>query len=292
MKRIGLFLMTNLLVIGSISILVHFLKIQPYITKYGINLQALMIICLIWGMTGSFISLLFSRIIAKSSMKVHVVDPLNPKNQDEVELISIVYKIAKKAGLKKMPEVGIYYNPEVNAFATGPTKNRSLVAVSSGLLEFMNRNEFEAIIGHEISHIANGDMVTMTLLQGIVNSFVMFLARVIAFLIVHRGKEEEFRPGILYFIIVFIMEIILMFFGMIVVSAFSRYREYKADAGGANLTDSESMISALNALRNVDNPVDKKSPLATFKVFGTSTLFGLFSTHPSLENRIKRLKNK
>ncbi|HAR43341.1 MAG TPA: protease HtpX, partial [Bdellovibrionales bacterium] len=179
-KRISLFLLVNFLVIITISVILKLLGIQPYLTAYGIDYGNLMAFCLVWGMGGAFISLALSRIIAKFAMGVKVIAPdtHDPALQD---LVQMVHQLAKSAGLPAMPEVGIYNSPEVNAFATGPTKSRALVAVSTGLLQRMHRAEVEGVLGHEIAHVANGDMVTMTLIQGVVNAFVMFLARAIAF---------------------------------------------------------------------------------------------------------------
>ena len=199
-----------------------------------------------------------------------------------------VHRLAQAANLPEMPEVGWYPSPEVNAFATGPTKSRALVAVSAGLLEKMDRAEVEGVLGHEIAHIANGDMVTMTLVQGVINALVMFLARVIAFFLANRGRDSNAAPS--YFV-VFILEIALSALGMIAVAAFSRYREYRADAGGAELAGRQKMISALEALQRTTRLVDLtgKESLATLKISGKRK-FSLFSTHPPLEERIARLK--
>src|SRR3954453_14499350 len=181
-KRIFLFLALNFLVIMTISILLRLFGIGPYITAYGIDYATLFKFCLVWGMGGAFISLALSRIMAKWMMGVHVIDP-QTRDPDLQQLLQTVYQLARGAHLSVMPEVGIYDSPEVNAFATGPTKSRALVAVSSGLLSRMNQNEMEGVLGHEISHVANGDMVTMTLLQGVVNAFAMFLSPALAFAI-------------------------------------------------------------------------------------------------------------
>ncbi len=192
-KRIILFLLTNILVIAVISFLLYIFNIQPYLTQYGLNYGSLAIFCFIWGMGGALISLGLSRIMAKWAMGVQLIDPAT-RDPQKLEVLNMVYALAKKAGLPKMPEVGIYNSAELNAFATGPSRSRALVAVSTGLISRMKSEEVEAVVGHEVTHVANGDMVTMTLLQGIVNAFVMFLARIVAFGIsraVARGKDSE-----------------------------------------------------------------------------------------------------
>jgi heat shock protein HtpX len=192
MKRIALFMAVNILVVATISIVLNVLQVRPYLTNHGIDMRSLAVFCLVWGMGGALISLGLSRIMAKMAMGVKVIDPVSASGE-AAWLVQTVHQLARSADLPAMPEVGIYQSPELNAFATGPTKSRSLVAVSSGLLERMDRNQVEGVLGHEITHIANGDMVTMTLLQGVVNAFVMFLARLIAFLISQQVKEESRR---------------------------------------------------------------------------------------------------
>jgi heat shock protein HtpX len=296
-KRIFLFLMVNALVVVTISLLLNILGVRPYLTAYGIDYGQLMAFCLIWGMGGAFISLALSRVMAKWMMGVHVIDP-NTRDPMLQELVQTVHQLARSAGLPKLPEVGIYDSPEVNAFATGPTKSRSLVAVSSGLLNRMKKEEVEGVLGHEIAHVANGDMVTMTLIQGVVNAFVMFLSRVVAFALMQalRGKDDrESAPvgGMAYFAVQFVLEIFFMFLGMIVVSWFSRWREFRADAGGARLAGKESMVNALRALRRTYELVDpaSKPAVQTLKISNRpSGLMRLFSTHPPLEERIARLE--
>lgn len=296
-KRILLFLLVNFLVVITISIILQLLGVQPYLNAYGLDYQQLAVFCLIWGMAGSVISLMLSRIMAKMMMGVKVIDP-QTRDSDLQNLVQTVHNLAKSAGLPAMPEVGIYDSPEMNAFATGPTRSRSLVAVSSGLYQRMNQTQLEGVLGHEVAHIANGDMVTMTLLQGIVNAFVMFLSRVLAFAIAQalRSRDDR-REGMsdgLYFFVRFFLEIILMILGSMVVAAFSRWREYRADSGGARLAGRESMISALQALQKY---VDEKTAppaqasVEALKISGrTGGFFALLMTHPPLEDRIARLR--
>lgn len=293
-KRVGLFLFVNLLVLFTISFVLRIFNVHPYISDLGIDYYALMIFCLIWGMGGALISLLLSRIMAKWMMGVHLVD-VDTRDPMLKELIDVVYRLAEKASLSTMPEVGIYHSSEVNAFATGPTRSRALVAVSSGLLERMNRDEVEGVLAHEISHIANGDMVTMTLIQGIVNAFVLFLARVVAFFIL-RGNRQRGSGGLssfTYYITVFFLELVLMVLGSLVVFWFSRFREYRADAGGALLVGRNKMLLALERLKKTSEIPDSKSSreiFQTFKISGKRSRFlALFSTHPSIEERVKRL---
>lgn len=295
-KRIGLFLVVNILVVVTVSLVLNIFQVAPYLTKQGINYSSLLAFCAIWGMAGSLISLALSRIMAKRMMGVRVIVPHEARENYEVKLLAMVHTISRKAGLTTMPEVGIYDSPELNAFATGPTKNRSLVAVSSGLLNVLDEKQVEGVIAHEVAHIANGDMVTMTLLQGVVNAFVMFFARIAASVVsgaMNRNSDNN-RPGAMHFILVWVFEMILMVLGSIVVSWFSRYREYRADAGGAKLSSKASMISALRALGQASQIKNEEEPesIAAFKINGgKSRLALLFSTHPPLEDRIKALEN-
>ncbi len=290
-KRIFLFALLNILVIITLSITLNILGIKGYLTNYGIDYYALMVFCLIWGMGGAFISLMLSRIMAKWMMGVHVIDP-DTRDPELRWLLDTVYKLSRQAGLSKMPEVGIYESREINAFATGPTRNRALVAVSSGLLENMSQDEIEGVIAHEVSHISNGDMVTMTLLQGVINAIVMFLARVIAFVITsRRDGERNSSPWLRYFITV-ILEILFSFLGMIVLAWFSRFREFKADEGGAKLAGKDKMIAALERLKRTIERADimNVESVKAFKISSKSSFLHLFSTHPPLEDRINRLK--
>ncbi|MEQ1721850.1 MAG: protease HtpX [Pseudobdellovibrio sp.] len=292
-KRIFLFMAVNILIIGMISVLLSVLGVQPYLTAKGINYQSLMIFCVIWGFGGAFISLALSKFMAKKMMGVKIIAP-DSRDLNEQKLVQKIYAFSRNAGLKKMPEVGYYESDELNAFATGATKSSSLVAVSTGLLSRMNEKELDGVLAHEVAHIANGDMVTMTLLQGVVNSFVMFLARVLGFFAGQFVDEE--KRGIVQFGIVIALEIFLGMLGMMVVSYFSRKREYKADAGGASLANRESMIAALEKLKqnyqSVINKEDEQPALATLKISGKPNGFlKLFSTHPDIDDRILRLRN-
>ncbi|MCS7205149.1 MAG: protease HtpX [Leptospiraceae bacterium] len=288
-KRIFLFVLTNILIIITLTIVTSLLGIQPYLSSAGIDLTALAIFSLIWGMGGAFISLWLSKFMAKMAMGVQEITIDDPQYGWVVER---VYTLAKRAGLEKMPEVGIYESPELNAFATGPSKNNSLVAVSTGLIENMDRNAVDGVLGHEVAHIANGDMVTMTLLQGIINAFVIFFARIIAFIISNFVKDEELQTFVQFGVII-VLEILLSLLGMIVVAWFSRYREYRADEGGARLSSRSNMIHALETLKKYYEIEDPRGEeLATFKIKGKSGGFlALFATHPPLDDRIEHLKS-
>jgi heat shock protein HtpX len=290
MKRVFLFLTVNILMVVTISILLNVLGVRPYLTARGLDYQSLAVFCLVWGMGGAFISLGLSRFMAKWMMGVKVIDP-SQASGDAAWLVQTVHGLAQAAGLPQMPEVGVYNSPEVNAFATGPTKSRALVAVSAGLMQRMDRTQVEGVLGHEISHVANGDMVTMTLLQGVINAFVMFLARIIAFALSSRNDDRGGRQSSPYFM-VFLLEMVLGILGSMVVMAFSRWREYRADAGGARLAGREKMINALEGLRRSTGMVDQSQPaLAAFKISGRrSGMALLFSSHPPLEDRIARLR--
>jgi heat shock protein HtpX len=289
-KRIGLFVGVNLLIVLTITTVTSLLGIQPYLSSRGINLQALAVFCLLWGFGGAFISLGISRITAKWMMGVRVIDPMT-RDSGERWLIDKVHALARGAKLPAMPQVGIYDSDEVNAFATGPTKSRALVAVSTGLLRRMDSSEAEGVLGHEVAHIANGDMVTMTLVQGVVNAFVMFFARVIAWS-VSQFVDEDRRHWV-HFAAVFLFEIVFSILGMFVVAAFSRAREYRADAGGAMLAGRNNMIAGLKKLkRTLELTDDSRPSLATFKIASgkSAGLMAWLSTHPDLDDRIRRFE--
>lgn len=290
-KRILLFVAVNIMIVATISVLTSLLGIQPYLARTGINYESLLIFCALWGFGGAFISLALSRVMAKWMMGVKVIDPNDP-NAERRDLVSRVHAFAKRSGIEQMPEVGIYESDELNAFATGPTKNRSLVAVSTGLLTNLSWKELDGVLAHEIAHISNGDMVTMTLVQGLVNAFVMFLARVAGFFASQFVDEE--RRSMVQFGVAIALEIALGMLGMIVVASFSRHREYRADEGGAALSGKENMIAALERLKlNVKMPKVLDQPaLATLKISGKAGGFlSLFSTHPDLDLRIARLRD-
>jgi heat shock protein HtpX len=298
-KRIVLFMAVNFLVMITISLLLNLLGVRPYLNAYGLDYQQLAAFCLVWGMGGAFVSLALSRVMAKWMMGVQVIDP-NVRDSELQALVQTVHNLARAAGLPKMPQVGIYNSPEVNAFATGPTKSRALVAVSTGLLQRMRQDELEGVLGHEISHVANGDMVTMTLLQGVVNAFVMFLSRVVAYAIMQamRGeRDERDRGGMNYMAfhaVSFALEIVFMIMGSIVVASFSRWREFRADAGGARLAGRQSMINALARLQQTYELVDTNAQPAvqTLKIAGRGTgLMRFFASHPPLDVRIARLQS-
>jgi heat shock protein HtpX len=284
-KRIFLFLLTNFAIVTTISIILGLLGITP-----GGDLVQLAIFCLVWGMGGAFLSLAISRWMAKRAMGVQLVDG-NTGDPEADWLYRVVERLTQQAQLP-MPEVGIYNSPEVNAFATGPSKKRSLVAVSTGILRSMKKNELEAVLAHEVSHIGNGDMVTMTLLQGVMNAFVMFVARIVASVVAGQSKSERGSDAI-YFMVRIVVEIVLGIAGSLVTAWFSRHREFRADAGSASLVGSENMVAALRRLAEGPQGVDPRAPaLASFKISGAPGLMALFSTHPPLEVRIEALRQR
>jgi heat shock protein HtpX len=291
-KRIFLFMLTNILVMVSVSIILSVLGVGNYLTASGLNYGALMVFCLIWGFVGSGISLLMSKFMAKSMMGVQIVDDRGQYS----DLVRKVHLLAKQAGITKMPEVGIYNSPEVNAFATGPTKNNALVAVSTGLLQQMNTDEVEGVLAHEVAHVANGDMVTMALVQGVVNAFVMFFARIAAFALQNflNGERDDDRPtntGWAYHISVMVFEIAFSFLGMFVVAYVSRAREFRADKGGAQYAGKQKMIGALKRLQQkIDFVDDSQDAIKTMKISSKKGLMNFLSTHPSLEDRIAALE--
>lgn len=295
-KRVGLFFVVNfavmLVVMFIANVAMNFFGIgSPYGREGALDLRALAMICLIYGMTGALISLALSRIMAKWMMKVQLVDPNSGGQLGWVA--RRVHELARGAGLSTMPEVGVYDSPDVNAFATGPTKARSLVAVSTGLLQRMNQDEIEGVLAHEVAHIQNGDMVTMTLIQGVVNAFVMFLARVIAQIASGFVKEEQ--AWLVRFVVTLILDVAFAFLAMIIVGYFSRKREFRADAGAAVLAGRQKMIAALENLQRAYGRVDtaeEPASIAAFKISSSRKggFAALFSTHPALEDRIAALK--
>lgn len=297
LKRVVLFFALNMLVVLTISVILSVLNVKPYLTQHGLDFTSLMIFCLIWGMGGAFISLGLSRMMAKWLMGVHIIDP-ETNNPEQRRLLQTVYRLSEAANLPKMPEVGMYDSPELNAFATGPSRRRSLVAVSSGLLNRMSQEELDGVIGHEVAHIANGDMVTMTLLQGVVNAFVMFLARILAYAASGLGqsRSRSSQGSLMSFrIFTFIFEIIFMALGMMVIAVYSRFREFRADRGGAQLAGKHQMISALEALKKtatIHDTAHEKPAFQTMKISHRprTGFLSLFATHPPLDERIERLR--
>jgi len=291
MKRIGMFLLVNLLILTTIGIVTSVLGVNSYMTASGLDYYSLLIYAAVVGFSGSIISLLLSKWMAKKMMNVQVLNPDSHLNAQESQLVNMVHNLARQAGIQKMPEVGIYPSPEVNAFATGHSRNNSLVAVSQGLLNKMDRESVEGVLAHEIAHVANGDMVTMTLLQGVINTFVVFLSRIIAYFASMFVKEEA--RGIVHFIAVLVFQILLSILGSIAVMAYSRHREFAADSGGASLAGKQKMIKALKSLKNTIDMVDnEQEALATFKISGGKRkgLSQLLATHPDLDERIERLE--
>jgi len=290
-KRIFLFILTNILVITTIGIVLSLLGVNGYITANGIDFSSLLIFSAVIGFSGAFISLAMSRFMAKMFMGVKVLDPNSNLSGFERQFVERVHRLSRSAGLTVMPEVGIYNSKEVNAFATGPSRRRSLVAVSMGLLDRMDDAAVEGVLAHEVAHIANGDMITMTLLQGIVNTFVVFLSRVAAF-VASRFVKEELR-GLIHFLAIILFQILFSILGSLVVFAFSRYREYHADAGGAALAGKDKMIHALRSLKqNVQLVDNQQASLSTLKISNKSGMMRLLSTHPDLDDRINRLQQR
>lgn len=291
MMRILLFVATNAAVLIVISIVFRVLGIDGLLTaEGGLDMTALLIMAAIIGFSGSLISLFLSKTLAKRGMGVQLIE--QPRTPVERWLLETVARQSEQAGIRR-PEVGIFDSPDPNAFATGWNRNAALVAVSTGLLRHMTTEEVEAVVGHEISHVANGDMVTLALIQGVVNTFVVFLARVIGHTVDRVVFKNERGHGVGYFVVSIIAEILLSVLATMIVMWFSRYREFRADAGGARLTSRAQMASALRALQRVHQPRDL--PAGEFAAFGISGNIGaglkaLFSSHPPLDRRIAALE--
>jgi heat shock protein HtpX len=290
MKRIFLYVATNVAILVVLSITLRLLGVDRILDERGagLDLNALLIFSAVLGFSGSLISLALSKFMAKRAMGVRVIE--QPRNADESWLVETVRRQAQAAGIG-MPEVGVFDTPEMNAFATGPRRNNALVAVSTGLLRGMSRKEAEAVLGHEISHVANGDMVTLTLIQGVVNTFVIFLSRVIGYTVDRVVFKTERGHGPAFLITVIIAQLVLGILASMIVMWFSRYREFRADAGGAKLEGREAMIGALERLRQ-QHPGPLPDQLAAFGISGTlgQGLKRLFMTHPPLEERIAALR--
>ena len=292
MKRVALFLATNLAIILVLSITLRLLGVDSLLQQNGsdLDLQALLIFSDVFGFGGSFISLAISKWMAKRSTGAQVIT--EPKNATEQWLVSTVAQQASVAGIG-MPEVAIYPGAEINAFATGANRNNALVAVSAGLLKNMTKDEAEAVLAHEVSHVANGDMITLSLIQGVVNTFVIFLSRVIGHFVDRVILKNERGHGIGYWVTSIIAELILGILASIIVFWFSRQREYRADAGGAALAGKQKMIAALERLQQNSNSEELPDQLTAFGISGlrSSKLGKLFLSHPPLEKRIATLKN-
>jgi heat shock protein HtpX len=290
MKRIVLFVATNVAVLAVIYLVLNILGIENIMTADGtrLDLGALLTFSAVVGFTGSFISLALSKWMAKMSTRAHVID--TPRNAAESWLVNTVHRLADQAGIRH-PEVAIYDSPDVNAFATGPTRNNALVAVSTGLLSRLSEREVEAVLGHEVSHVANGDMVTLTLLQGVVNTFVIFLSRVVGFVVDRVLLRNERGTGPGFFIASFVAQILLGILATMIVMWFSRQREFRADAGGAKLAGRDSMIRALEGLRRQTQPAQLPEAMRAFGISSGRAGFGrLFMSHPPLEERIAALQ--
>lgn len=289
MKRIGLFLLTNIAVLAVAMITLNLLGVGSYMQGQNLNLGDLFAFALVFGFAGSFVSLAMSKWIAKMSTGAKAIE--QPQNQDERWLLETVKRQADKAGIK-MPEVAIYDAPEPNAFATGMTKNKSMVAVSTGLMRGMTQNEVEAVLGHEVAHIANGDMVTMALLQGVLNTFVIFFAKVVAFVVDRLVfKNEEGGHSLAFIVVDIVAQILLGILASIVAMWFSRYREFHADKGGAYLAGKDNMIAALQRLQSMQ-PGQLPDQMAAFGISAAPSKIGdLFRSHPPLEDRIAALQN-
>ncbi|WP_039912389.1 protease HtpX [Cellvibrio mixtus] len=289
MLRIGLFLLTNLAVMLVAGVVLSLLGVGSYRTAGGLDLQNLLIFCAVFGFVGSFISLFLSKWMAKKTMGVQLIE--QPRNADEQWLVDTVVELSQKAGIKT-PEIGVFAAQESNAFATGWNRNAALVAVSLGLLQRFERDEVKAVLAHEIGHVANGDMITLSLIQGVVNTFVMFFARIIGDLVDRVIFKNEDGRGFAFMITTFIAEIVLGILASMIVAAFSRYREYRADEAGATLADRGAMIRALQRLQAETN-AGAESPLPTsMRAFGISGgVRNLFASHPPLEARIQALRD-
>ena len=282
-KRIGLFLIVNFLVIIVLGFILKLLGIE------GEGVTSLLIMSVLWGMGGSFISLLISKWMAKRSYSIQIIDPASLGSWSGI--YNMVKKLAEKNNLP-VPEVGIYDSPEPNAFATGATKKSSLVALSTGLVNMMDDRQVEAVVGHEMAHIKNGDMVTLTLLTGIANAFVIFISRIIIMFLGSATRTQSSRSGLgtmAYPAVVMILQVVLMILANIVLAAFSRHREYRADEGSAKTTSADAMASALAKLGGYTGQFDRKDSFAMAKIDFKKGL-ALFRTHPPIEDRIKRLR--
>lgn len=298
MKRFVFFGLVNIAIMLTLVTIIQVFGLQDLLNQFGPGATGLLFFCFFWGIAGSFISLAMSKWMAKRMSGVQIISPTTTDSNAR-HLVERVHQMARKAGLPKMPEVGYYQSDEVNAFATGPSKSNSLVAVSTGLLNRMNDDEVDGVLGHEVAHIANGDMVTMTLVQGVVNSFVMFFSYIVANFLLNRDDEEG--SGNSWFMEFLLRQVLMVVFGILatpIVAAFSRWREFRADLGGAKLAGKEKMVSALQALQTTTDFIEPKTSengqFAALKISSKDLgpLARLFMTHPPLEERIKRLSRQ
>jgi len=289
MKRIVLFIVTNLAVLLVLSVVAHLLGVDNYLAVHGGSLTGLLVFSAIFGFGGALISLAMSKWMAKNAMGVHVIG--QPADATQQWLLTVVEHHARAVGVG-MPEVGIFESPEPNAFATGASRNAALVAVSTGLLQRMNRDEIEAVLGHEMTHVANGDMVTLALLQGVLNTFVIFLSRIIGNIIDRAIFRSEDGRGIASFVTVIVCQLVLGFLASLIVMWFSRWREFRADRGGAQLAGTPKMIAALEELKQVHEPLPSQQ-LAAFGIADGGAAGGLrrlLMSHPPLDERIAALR--
>ncbi|MDH5425208.1 MAG: protease HtpX [Gammaproteobacteria bacterium] len=291
MKRIFYFLLTNIAIMLVLGVVLQLLGVESILQNNGadLNLQALLVFSAVFGMGGSFISLMMSKWMAKRMSGAEVI--VQPRSDTERWLVNTVQRLSQKAGIG-MPEVAIFHSAEINAFATGMSRNSALVAVSSGLLSNMNENEAEAVIGHEIAHVANGDMVTLTLIQGVVNTFVIFFSRIVGFFVDRVLLKNERGHGIGYYIASFVAQMVFGILASGIVMYFSRWREFRADEGGAELAGTRNMIAALEKLRRNSGASELPDQMVAFGISGgaKSNLQKFFMSHPPLEERISALK--
>jgi len=292
MRTIVFFLATNAAVMLLVSVVFQVLGLQGILAANGVdlNLQAVLVMAMVIGFSGSIISLFMSKSMAKKSMGVHIIE--HPADQTQKWLVNTVYSQADRAGIGR-PEVGIFDSADPNAFATGANKNSALVAVSTGLLRSMTQDEVEAVLGHEVSHVANGDMVTMALIQGVINTFVVFLSTIIGHIIDRVVFKTERGHGPAYYVVSFLAQMVLSVLASIIAMWFSRQREFRADQGGAELAGRDKMIASLRRLQQVHEPQDLPDQMAAFGIAGgkSAGLKALFLTHPPLEQRIQALQN-
>ncbi len=288
MKRIFLLVVTNFAVLAVLSVTMQLLGVDRMLEQdTGLNLQGLLLMAAIFGFGGSFISLAISKWMAKMATGAQVIEV--PSNTTERWLVDTVKRQAEKAGIG-MPDVAIYDAPEINAFATGWNRNDALVAVSSGLLQNMTREEAEAVLGHEISHVANGDMVTLTLIQGVLNTFVIFLSRVVGFIVDRVLLKNERGYGVGFMVTTFVAQIVLGILASIIVMWFSRWREFRADAGGAALAGRDKMIAALERLKLNHEQSQLPAQISAFGISGGGGWMRLLMSHPPLDERIAALR--